>query len=99
MPAKKKPKVSAKDLKGFKYFKLLTPLLERLHEVGTDRDRAGNRQLFFDHYAALLLFYFFNPVLSSLRGLQQATLLDKVQSSPSWPRTFRPRARRRQCRP
>jgi Transposase DDE domain len=79
MPAPKKPKVTAKDLKGFKYFKLLTPLLERLHEVGTDRDRAGNRQLFFDQYAALLLFYFFNPVLTSLRGLQQATLLDKVQ--------------------
>ncbi len=79
MPAKKKPKVTAKDLKGFKYFKLLTPLLERLHEVGTDRDRAGNRKLFFDQYAALLLFHFFNPVLSSLRGLQQATALDKVQ--------------------
>jgi Transposase DDE domain len=79
MPAPKKTKVTAKDLKGFKYFKLLTPLLERLHAVGTDRDRAGNRQLFFDQYAALLLFYFFNPVLTSLRGLQQATALDKVQ--------------------
>jgi Transposase DDE domain len=79
MPTLKKSKVTVKDLKGFKYFKLLTPLLERLHTVGTDRDRAGNRQLFFDQYAALLLFYFFNPVLTSLRGLQQATALDKVQ--------------------
>ena len=26
------------------------PLLDRLHEVGTQRDAAGNRQLFFDDY-------------------------------------------------
>jgi hypothetical protein len=79
MPAQKKPKLKVKDLKGFKYFKLLTPLLERLHDNGTARDTAGNRQLFFDQYAALLLFYFFNPVLTSLRGLREATQLHKVQ--------------------
>lgn len=79
MPARNKPKVKIKDLKGFKYFKLLTPLLERLHDVGTAGDHAGNRTLFFDQYAALLLFYFFNPVLTSLRGLQEATQLDQVQ--------------------
>jgi hypothetical protein len=78
MAAPFKPKIHAKDLKGFKYFKLLNPLLERLHDVGTARDTAGNRQLFFDQYAALFLLYFFNPILTSLRGLQQASLLDKV---------------------
>lgn len=78
MAAKKKPKIHAKDLRGLKYFKLLNPLLERLHDVGTQRDTAGNRQLFFDQYAALLLLYFFNPILTSLRGLQQASGLDKV---------------------
>ena len=67
------------DLKGFKYFDRLLPLLERLHEVGTARDKAGNRQLFYDQYVLLLLLYFFNPVLSSLRGLQQAGSLGKVQ--------------------
>jgi IS4 transposase len=67
------------DLRGFKYFQLLVPLLERLHDVGTARDQAGNRQLFFDHYAVLLLLYFFSPVITSLRGLQQASGLDKVQ--------------------
>src|SRR4051794_14771484 len=69
----------AGQLQGFKYFTLLGPLLERLRPVGTARDRAGNRQLFFDQYAALFLLYFFSPVLTSLRGLQQATGLDKVQ--------------------
>src|SRR5438132_7214405 len=78
MAAKKKPELKAKDLCGFKYFKLLNPLLERLHDVGTQRDHAGNRQLYFDPYAALLLLYFFNPLLTSLRSLQQASGLDKV---------------------
>jgi hypothetical protein len=87
MAAKKKPKVQAKDLRGFKYFKLLNPLLERLHDVGTQRDRAGNRHLFFDHYGALLLLYFFNPILTSLRGLQQASTLDKVGQELGVPRT------------
>jgi hypothetical protein len=78
MAAKKKPKIHAKDVRGLKYFKLLNPLLERLHDLGTQRDTAGNRRLFFDQYAALLLLYFFNPILTSLRGLQQASGLDKV---------------------
>jgi hypothetical protein len=79
MAQHRRPEITAKDLQGFKYFRLLLPLLDRLHEVGTQRDRAGNRLLFFDQYVALVLLYFFNPVLSSLRGLQQATKLDKVQ--------------------
>src|ERR1051325_4128448 len=79
MAAQQELKVQAKHLQGFKYFKLLNPLLQRLHDLGTERDKAGNRQLFFDQYAALLLLYFFNPILTSLRGLQQASGLDKVQ--------------------
>jgi hypothetical protein len=39
----------------------LLPLLERLQDAGADRDKAGNRQLFFDQDTALLLLYFFNP--------------------------------------
>jgi hypothetical protein len=71
--------VAAKDLQGFKYFEMVLPLLARLHDAGTARDAAGNRRLFFDQYAALLLLYFFNPVLTSLNGLQQASGLAKVQ--------------------
>src|SRR3989441_11583822 len=73
------PSLSEETLQGFKYFRLLGPLFDHLHRAATQRDRAGNRQLFYDQYAALLLLYFFNPVLTSLRGVQQASGLDKVQ--------------------
>jgi hypothetical protein len=79
MPRQRRRPVTARELQGFKYFRLLGPLLERLQSIGTESDRAGNRQLFYDQYASLLLLYFFNPVLTSLRGLQQASGLDKVQ--------------------
>lgn len=79
MPRPRRLPVREADLQGFKYFRLLPPLLERLHDVGTARDKAGNRRLFFDQYAALVLLYFFNPVITSLRALQQASALDKVQ--------------------
>ena len=79
MAPKRRPEVRAADLQGFKYFGILVPLLERLQDIGTARDRAGNRQLFYDQYTALLLLYFFNPIITSLRSLQQASGLDKVQ--------------------
>ena len=79
MAAPRRPPIREKDLKGLKYFKLLGSLLERLHDDATARDRAGNRRLFYDQYACLLLLYFFNPVVKSLRGIQQASQLDKVQ--------------------
>lgn len=68
-----------RQLQGFKYFKMLVPLLERLHGLGAERDKAGNRTLHFNHYASLVLLFFFNPVLTSLRSLQQASALKKVQ--------------------
>src|SRR3954471_1037259 len=69
--------VKAKDLQGFGYLNQLQPLLRRLHDNGLDK--SGNRQLFFDQYVSLLLLYFFNPIWTSLNGLQQATRLAKVQ--------------------
>src|SRR5882757_6555323 len=62
--------------------RLVQPLLKgiaRLHAVGAERDRAGNRKLFFDHYVTLLLMYFCNPALESLRALQQATGWEKTR--------------------
>jgi hypothetical protein len=66
-------------LQGCKYFRLLGPLFDHLHLAATERDRAGNRQLFYDQYASLLLLYFFHPIITSLRGLQQLTTLRTVQ--------------------
>jgi hypothetical protein len=86
MSRKPTPPVAAKDLQGFKYFARVAPLLERLHHSGTASDKAGNRRLFFDQYAALLLLYFFNPILTSFNGLQQASALDKAQKITGGPR-------------
>ena len=66
-------------VQGFKYVRLVGTLLQTLHDAGTERDRAGNRQLFYDQYATLLLLYFFTPTVSSLRGVQQLSTLVKVQ--------------------
>jgi hypothetical protein len=74
------PPVAAHDLQGFKYLNDVLPLLRRLRPCGTASDRAGNRQFFADHYAALLLLYFFNPVLTSRNALLQASRLAKVQA-------------------
>ena len=87
MSAKKKRRVEEKDVVGLKYFDQLAPLLERLHDVGCERDRAGNRSLHYDHYCMLVLLYFFNPLVDSLRGLQQASELKNVQKKLGCPRT------------
>ena len=81
MARKRKAKVNEDDLQGFKHFKLLLPVLEHLHGNACRRDRAGNRKLHYDQYAALILLYFFNPVVSSLRGIQQATTLKAPATS------------------
>lgn len=71
--------IGKKDLQGLKYFDRLLPLLERLHDDGCQRDKAGNRTLHFDQYCLLVLLYLFNPICSSLRAVQQASELPKVQ--------------------
>src|SRR5215510_14854860 len=70
---------AAPVVQGFKYVRLVGTLLQALHNAGAERDRAGNRQLFYDQYATLLLLYFFTPTVTSLRGVQQLSLLARVQ--------------------
>ena len=86
MPVRKPSKIRDSDIVGLKYFDRLMPLLERLHDVGTQRDRAGNRELFFDQYCAFILLFLFNPIVTSLRGIQQASELKKVQKKLGCPR-------------
>jgi hypothetical protein len=78
MSARREP-VTEDRLRNFKYFGKILPLLDRLHEAGTARDKPGNRLLHFDQYIALQLLFFFNPIITSLRGLVQASHLRKVQ--------------------
>ena len=79
MAGKRREKITSEQITGLKYFDQLNPLLHRLHDDGCHRDRAGNRDLHFDQYCMLILLYLFNPVVTSLRGLQQASELAKVQ--------------------
>ena len=79
MARKKKPELQERDVGGMKHLQKLLPLLDRLRDVGCERDRAGNRQLHFDQYCLLVLLSLFNPVINSLRGIQQASELQKVQ--------------------
>ena len=76
---KKRKKIQDYELKGFKYFKAVSRMLESLHDAGCARDKANNRKLHMDQYASLLLLYMFNPICTSLRSLQQVSELKKVQ--------------------
>lgn len=71
--------IRARDVQGVKHLKKLLPLLQELHDVGCQRDRAGNRKLHYDQYCVLVLLFLFSPVMRSVRALQQASTLRKVQ--------------------
>src|SRR5690348_10752311 len=79
--------IAGPQLQGLKYLDKILPLFDRLHDVGCQRDRAGNRKLHFDHYCAVILLFLLNPVLRSFRALQQATLLEQVRRKLDCPRT------------
>jgi hypothetical protein len=87
MVAGKRKPIRSEDVEGLKYLDLLLPLLDELHDVGCQRDKAGNRKLHFDQYCLLVLLCLFNPLLRSLRALQQASQLRKVQKLLGCPRT------------
>jgi len=82
----KRHKIKESEVQGFKYFKAISGMLESLQGVGCERDRAGNRILHMDQYVSLLLLYLFNPICTSLRSLQQASELKKVQRKLGVPR-------------
>lgn len=73
-----KPKLDPRQIGGLKRLVHLLPLLAPLHDVGCERDSAGNRLLHFDEYVTLILLCLFNPLLDSVRALQQASELEKV---------------------
>lgn len=82
----KREKIKESQLQGFKYFKAVSGMLESLHDAGCKRDTAGNRTLHMDQYMSLLLLYMFNPICTSLRAIQQASELQKVQRKLGCPR-------------
>jgi hypothetical protein len=66
-------------IQGTRLVRQMRDLLARLHLAGCERDRAGNRKLFFDDYTCLLLLYFFTPAIDSLRALQQVSGWEKTR--------------------
>jgi Transposase DDE domain len=67
-----------KDILCLGHLRRVFPLLDRLHDFGCDRDSAGNRQLFFSDYCKLVLVFIWNPLIDSLRRLQEAASLATV---------------------
>lgn len=70
---------AAIEVRGFKYLADVFPLLRRLHVSGCARDAAGNRELFFDQYVALVLVALFSPSIDSMRSICRASNLKTVQ--------------------
>jgi len=77
--SRSKRKLKEGDFRGLKYFALIDDLLKRLHDCATERDKAGNRILHYDQYCALVLLFYFSPIVRSLRGIQEASELKKIQ--------------------
>lgn len=67
------------EARGFKYLLDLFPLLDQLRDSGCGRDSAGNRELFFDQYVALVLIALFSPSIESMRGICRASDLKQVR--------------------
>lgn len=63
---------------SFKLLSRVLPLLDQLHDCGTGRDHAGNRSLFYDDYAKLVLLYLFNPMVVSISCLQRAAAVPRL---------------------
>jgi hypothetical protein len=70
----KKTKIKDNDVQGGKFLRPMIRMLAPLHEHCPDPKRA----LHYDEYCFWLLLYFFNPVLDSMRGLQQASDIESL---------------------
>jgi hypothetical protein len=77
MSRKPKPAVTKEAIRGLKYLRAFEELLAPLRTVPAH----GNRQFQMHQYVQLLLLYFFNPILTSMRSIQQATGLENVQET------------------
>jgi hypothetical protein len=80
--SQRKTKLKPSDIQGAKYLEQIVDLLRPLHDHRPD----PKRTLHYDHLCAWLLLYFFTPVLTSLRGLQQASQFETIQRKLKLPR-------------
>jgi hypothetical protein len=78
----RKHQIKPRDVQGAKYLGQIVDLLRPLHAHRPD----PKRQFHYDEFCAWLLLYFFSPILTSLRGLQQASGLEQVRRRMRLPR-------------
>lgn len=71
--------VHDEDIQGSKYVGKFLALVERIRSVGEAEARDPRQQLDIQQLGGHLLFYFFTPLLTSLRSIQRASELKKVQ--------------------
>jgi hypothetical protein len=67
------------EIRKLKLVARANKLFHTLRHAGTERDAAGNRELLFSHYGALILIGFFNPMFRSFASLQEASSLKHIQ--------------------
>ncbi len=72
----KRAPVVEKDLSGYKSMDKLTKVLSVIRDANPD----PKRKLHFDNLASIIIFSYLNPILTSLRSIQQASEFRKVQS-------------------
>ena len=72
-------KIREEDIQGSKYLKAFNSILAILRDREETKNVGRERQLHFDHYVGLLLFFYFTPILTSLRSIQRASEFKKVQ--------------------
>ena len=82
MAPKKKPKIQEHQVKGKKYLKNIISLLSSLR----DHKDCPNRDLHYDEYVAYLLLYYYTPVITSVRGLQQVSEFKSIKKKLKLPR-------------
>ncbi|MFQ5963764.1 MAG: IS4 family transposase [Candidatus Scalinduaceae bacterium] len=81
--ASKSKELKEQDIQKLSILRSFKPLLEQLHGHAD----CFNRRLHYDQYVSLTLLYFFNPILTALRSVQQASTLKNVQNKLGIKRT------------
>lgn len=76
-------KIKEQDIQKLSILRSFKPLLQELHGHAD----CFNRTLHYDQYVSLTLLYFFNPILTALRSIQQASTLKNVQNKLGIKRT------------
>jgi hypothetical protein len=75
MARKPKRRARPEDVRGLKYLHSFEELLKPLADLPVH----GNRNFCMHHWVWLLLLHFFNPILDSMRALQEATDFHNIQ--------------------